>query len=394
MTRCPLCLYELSADRSAFVCAGDCEEIPDSQFSRHYGVDRRSRTLTIVDRPADTRSWTVPTGVPCRKCGAPTTECCRNCHYPFPARWRQSETLSIAFAGPRFTGKTISIACLVHALGQFAEAKGWPLTHATALSRRTYEKRYQEPLFETREVLPPTPRGNTANAPQLEPLILTLGSRAGRPLNLVLRDAAGEDLEEEADLEHLAFFGRADLVVFLFDPTQVQEVKDLVKDVMPVNNLPGKPLQVLEHLLRLARGGSPRLAVTVAKLDALWEVGKGSLAADEQGSRTAFLQLSRAMANPGSALRSDLLWTAEGAEIDDDLQRVHHEVRSLLTLLHATQLVHTVEQSAIGHAGRSAYFASSALGHPPNSQGTSPHGIAPYRVIDPILWLLRAERLL
>ena len=63
MTRCPLCLYELSADRSAFVCAGDCEEIPDSQFSRHYGVDRRSRTLTIVDRPADTRSWTVPTGV-------------------------------------------------------------------------------------------------------------------------------------------------------------------------------------------------------------------------------------------------------------------------------------------------------------------------------------------
>jgi hypothetical protein len=182
-------------------------------------------------------------------------------------------------------------------------------------------------------------------------------------------------------------------VVFLFDPTQVQEVKDLVRDAMPVNNLPGKPLQVLENLLRVIGDGTPRMAVTLAKLDALWEVGKGSLVPAGNGPRTDFLQVSRAMANLGSALRSDLLWPVGGNDLDDDLLRVHHEVRALLTLLHATQLINTVEQSSLGRSGRMAYFASSALGHPPTEKGASSLGIAPYRVIDSILWLLRTERL-
>jgi hypothetical protein len=394
VTRCPHCFHVVAPDRSAFVCVGDCEEVPDAQLSRYHGFQRNSRALTLLDRPAEAKGWVVPETVGCRKCSGPAVECCRECHYVFPPQWRRGEAMCVGFAGPRYAGKTNTIATLVHAMEQFATARGWMFSHATGISRDTYEKHYQDELFRNRGLFPPTARATVAGASQREPIIINLGVVGGRNRYVVLRDSAGEEWEEQADPIHLGFFSRANLVVFLFDPTQVQEVKDQVRDDMPVNELDGNPLQVLEHLQRLIGNGSPRLAITLAKLDALWMVGNGVFQAEGDGHAMTSRALALAMANTGSALRADLPLMAPSKEIDDSLALVNHEARSLLMLLRANALINAVERSPRGSSIQSAYFALSALGHPPTAQGVSPYGIAPYRVLDPILWMMRDARLI
>lgn len=94
------------------------------------------------------------------------------------------------------------------------------------------------------------------------------------------------------------------------------------------------------------------------------------------------------MSNTGSSLRRALK-PSEKALLGEDRMLVHHEVRSLLMLLHATELVQLVEHDADVAAYR--YFALSALGHPPDASGLSVHGISPYRVLDPLLWVLSEE---
>lgn len=401
MTRCPHCFHEVSPDRSAFVCTAGCESMPDTQFTRYHAYPRESRTLTIHDRRPEEKSWVVPAALACRKCGGRAVECCRECHYPFPPNWRSGEAICVAFAGTRNAGKTNAIATLVHALEQYAGSHGWVFAHATGDSRNTYEAWYQEPLFQKRGVIPTTARAGTPNAPQREPIVISLGTIGGRVRYVVLRDAAGEELQEHDDPTHLSFFSRADLVVLLFDPTQVQEVQDQVRDDTTVNDREGNPLQVFEHLQRMIGSGTPHLAVTLSKLDALWMVGEGAMGvrgaeADsrpgEGGKASSFDGLALAMANPGAAVRMDLPMDASSKDIDESLAQVNHEVRSLLLMLRAAPLVNAVERSAdVRHR---AYFALSALGHPPTAQGVSLYGIAPYRVLDPLLWFMRTKSLI
>lgn len=394
MTKCPHCFHQVPADKAAFVCVGACAETPDAQYTRFHGHPRDSKPLTIFDRrPDNDKHFVVPASVPCRQCSGKTIECCRTCHHPFPPDWRRGEALCIAFAGPRATGKSNTIATSVHALEGLAKLRNAAFSHATPESHKSYQHSYADPLFERRNLIAPTAAASVADAPQREPLILNFGVSKSGPRFVVLRDTAGEDLQNDTDPDHLKFLGRADLVVYLFDPTWVKEVQDVVRDETTVNTIAAAPLQVLEHVLRLIDDGSPRLAFTLAKVDALWNAGlshlQGESAADSAAAGVGF---AMAMANTGSALRRDIPLTASSREREADLAQVHQEVRSLLLLLHAGSVLNLLENSTVGSRLKKRYFAASALGFPPNSQGLSPHGIAPYRVLDPVLWLMQERR--
>ena len=91
------------------------------------------------------------------------------------------------------------------------------------------------------------------------------------------------------------------------------------------------------------------------------------------------------MSNLGSSLLHDVGPLRTPSLADQDL--LDAEVRSLLALAHAQNLVNTVtaaQQKGI----ECRYFAVSALGNAPDADGVHPHGIAPFRVLDPILWVL------
>jgi hypothetical protein len=70
--------------------------------------------------------------------------------------------------------------------------------------------------------------------------IFSIGSGQGVPRFVVIRDAAGEDLESgEMTAPHFDYFGNADAVFFMFDPLRVKGIRDQLNDLLPVQSYSG-----------------------------------------------------------------------------------------------------------------------------------------------------------
>ncbi len=373
MTVCPWCFTELLPNRVAFVCTGSCQPQQDPDKSRWAG--KRGQTtapITLVEGPPEDRRWVPPTEQPCRNCQGPTQECCLTCHFALPRGWRAGQAVTVAFSGARSTGKTVYIGVLVHFLALAMQARHRAFGYANEASRREFDY-YEKQLFETQGL--PAATGAAATQPNFMPMIISLGEHQRIPRYLVLRDVAGEELEDSAPKDHLGFFARADLVVFLYDPLRVQEIYAQVNERIASHGqiLGGEPTAVLSRVLELMQGRG-RLAVCMSKFDIMHELGS------VQGS--AYQPI---MSNLGSSLLRDVGPLRTPTLADQDL--LDAEVRSLLTLAHAENLINIVA-AAQQRGVECRYFAVSALGNPPNADGVHPHGIAPFRVLDPILWVL------
>ena len=373
-TRCPHCFDELHPDRHAFRCTGSCPETLDEPLSTARGTDELGRPVI---------STTDPGGAVCGDCDVPTTtEVCPRCHYELLPGWRATTTTCLAAAGARSSGKSIYLAVLVKQAERWCERHGQALVPADARTDQAYQRIYEEPLYETRRIIAPTPSAQVRQAPQREPLVFDMGSYGGRHHMLVLRDVAGEDLESTSTpIGPFQFFARADAVVFLFDPLRLDTVRGQLEGVIaPQQQVAGgDPLDVLRNLVRLMRSGAPfgerlktPLAVVLAKFDSLTEL------ADVEGG-----PLSAVMANPGAAFNRD-----ESLELGydhRDAALLQAEVESLMSRLQARPLLNLVDTSF----ELRQLFAVSALGALPfDADRVSPRGIAPFRVLDPLKWAL------
>jgi len=67
---------------------------------------------------------------------------------------------------------------------------------------------------------------------------------------------------------------------------------------------------------------------------------------------------------------------------------LHHEVRSLLQKLHAGPIVTAVERPSSGQFLPHRFFVASALGESPNGKSLNARGIAPFRCLDPMRWVM------
>lgn len=380
-TRCPHCFTDVPLDRAMFTCLANCPLSDDVWFSEWYGTPRQSRTFTFVEKPENVRNWSLPAQVACRTCGGPTGEVCVVCHFPFPPEWRRGTATCIALAGARYTGKSMFVGVAKPALESMVEKLGGAVTYATEATRSIYRSKFEE-VLQQRGLLDPTRVGHDQDAFQREPLIFGLGRIGGLPRYLVFRDVAGEDLENYSGQKHLRFFANASLVLFLFDPTKVDEVRDRLKDLLDFGEPGGDPTEVLTSVIQLVRGGNPKLAIALSKFDILQTLGT---AADGSGT-SAGADWARIMANPGAAFNRDALAATSFDQKDADL--VDAEVRSLLTKLYATGLVNAVKDAPVTDK---RFFVLSALGANPTQSGLHVHGIATFRVLDPIRWALASD---
>lgn len=73
---------------------------------------------------------------------------------------------------------------------------------------------------------------------------------------------------------------------------------------------------------------------------------------------------------------------------DADGALLSAEVRSMLMDLGAKELVNQLERPSSGSPIDHRFFALSALGASSENKQVNPRGIAPFRVLDPIKWLL------
>jgi len=375
MIKCPRCFHDLPDDEFAWTDSADTRVELNPVASRYAAGDVHTRTVSTARRPPDAdHTWSpVPGDV------THVVEVCPRCHYELPQHWRWGDATCIAMAGARYTGKTVYIAVLIKQLKKFLEAVDTEVTPADAVTERTYAANYERPLFEERGIAAATPAA--ASAAHQPPLIFNIGFWGERQHFLVIRDVAGEDLENaETSGPSWEFFGLAHAVLFLFDPLRVRDISDQLLDLVPPTNLiGGDPGDVLRKVMSLIGRGNPRIGLVLSKFDALQ-----ALSRVEQSS------WGRVMANPGAAFNRDPGLVA--AEYDeDDGTLLHCEVVSLLQRLHAGPMLRTLRNPVTGQYYENRFFAVSALGMPPVGEKLHRSGISPFRCLDPIRWVL-AER--
>jgi hypothetical protein len=384
-TKCPQCFTKLDPDTRLYQCAGPCEAHPDEARAAYTGRPLENSFPRQWKNREGQRNWQPPKTIPCYVCEKPMSEICPTCHFLLPAQWREGSAICIAMAGARATGKTLYLGVVVRQIEQMLLAMGSLLSFATPASEECYRKVYEDSLYVNRAIFDSTDRvGESANAYQLVPLMIRLGVVDGVPRYLVLRDVAGEDLEApRTDMTYLSYFGRADAVFFLFDPTAIPRVREMLRGVVPEQLMQsGNPQTVLTNLLSIIGESSPPIAMILSKFDTL------------QKLRNHHERVwSNIMSNHGAACQRDPGGFAPRYDSADGTL-LHLEARSLLELLGATAFINAMTNPPRGRPYTHRYFTISALGSAPDGPHLHPHGIAPFRCLDPVRWALSLNRLI
>jgi hypothetical protein len=288
--------------------------------------------------------------------------------------------MTLAVLGSKESGKSHFIAVLINSLRQ--EIGADLDASLVALNDETierYQRHFHDPIFSDRVVLDAT-KSLSRHAAGKAPMIFCLKLRSKGVLGekfavatLVFFDTAGEDLDNIDLMEVEAkYIGRSDGIIFLVDPLQIPGIRDRVSGV-PLPDMHTDPATVATKIARVIRTvrrldmSEPietPLAFTVSKLDVF---------------RTALPRSSRLFEAPAH----DTCFSVR------DFKNVDSEVRSHLCEWFADSGAMVRE---IDHNFKTAgFFAVSALGESPDSDGTLGVGVAPIRIGDPLLWLL-AER--
>lgn len=359
MITCPYCFARVAEDRIAFRCSGGCEPVADELLGRLRGGTPPSLPPVFQVRRPGRRA-------DCPTCGRDTgRRVCPECHSGLAAEYCANPGRIVALVGAKGSGKSTYIAVLLHELmnrvGAELDASLVPCDDRTI---ERYRRDFARPLFGEHRLLRATQSAvtDTLRDPLVYLLTRTVKGRfrsRRAALTLVLFDTAGEDLRSrEVTERHLRYLRAADAVVFLVDPSSLQK---------PSDDPDSDPVNVIARVTELLRTGDGPLKVPVAvalsKIDAL------------RRETSSALHRSR---------------TPSGAFDLDDHEGVHEQVRALLESWQAGGLDRYLRQNYADFA----FFALSSLGEVPGEAEVGPGGIRPYRVEDPLLWLLHRFKML
>ncbi|MDR0849105.1 MAG: hypothetical protein LBN10_08750 [Propionibacteriaceae bacterium] len=404
---CPRCFTRFSADalQYAFLCTNpDCQQMPDqTDPAGEKGVDKIASQYygaTVPERPFYTDDPKKRSaGFVCAKChtGSHLVEACPVCHCRFPLPdWRNYAVTTVAMAGAKTSGKSVYLAVMIHELMQYVktELKSDMVDAADADpglgnlgTKKRYENYYQKSLYEARQMMEGT---KEADSEQRESLVYDLGSINGKRRALVLRDVAGEALERaqtDPPLDRWAFFSRADGVLFLYDTEREEHIRVYLEqdfELLPLEELGMAPDEILNQVLKLIRSGEPSFGIVLSKFDYIHAVREVQT---ETGLR-------RAVANIGAAFNRDPGIDAYPRVVDgqyvsptgQEWLLLWCELYSLLAQVGADALYDRIETQY--PAIKPWLFAVSSLGEPVVDKKVSVRGITPFRVLDPILWIL------
>jgi hypothetical protein len=393
---CPYCYEEISRRPSWFRCTGllsasgqRCASAPDPALRDRTG-------FTGALPPA----FAAPRGGPaaeCPQCRGPTSVAvCPVCHSRLPVHFGQVGSHLIVPVGAKEAGKTVFMTVLVHELKhRTGEQLNAAIGGADDFTRHQFPAEYEGPLY--RESRLPAPTTTTAGAPNRPPFVFgfttersrprVLGAslaRAGRrggpdPRRALLSflDTAGEDLRTTQSMEdNVRCLGAADGILLLLDPLQLPAARDTAE---PGTRLPARghgddPLTVLQNFTDIlqagrrpeGRGKRPGdlidrpLAIVFTKMDALLPSLAETSPLRRPPPRSAYFD-------------------------EQDSHAVHTQIRLLLDRWHGGEIDRTARLNYRTYR----YFGVSALGETPTGDNrVSARGIRPYRVTDPMLWLL------
>lgn len=151
------------------------------------------------------------------------------CNYLLPRYIEIADNVNIVVAGPTFSGKTHYIAAMIYEILQGRIQRANQFFRVNCLTQDIeylYRRDVLDPLFQRKQVLPPTPPAleqDVNRYPLIYELVVwPLPEHPYRRINLLFYDAAGEDLADEKRLIRFSrYVFNASGIIFLVDPVSI-----------------------------------------------------------------------------------------------------------------------------------------------------------------------------
>jgi len=295
-----------------------------------------------------------------------------------PNCYLQSESLSIALAGAKSSGKSNYIAILINEIRKKMSGNFNCNINVSAdpYTKQEYDRKYFDPLFKHGRVVDATDKG------EVRPLIFPLDFDSGKMATLTFYDTAGENLDDNKTLETMGrYFKNAHGIILLFDPLQVSSVREKLKGKMDLPAQNTDAVVILDRLMGMIRGKGKLadskkkidipLAVVLTKIDVLEKFGL----LDESAK----------------ALKRESRHAVNGKFVEADFQAVDGQVRLFFEyLVDENDHEHEI-MSKIKSFKKVGFFGLSSLGDIPKNNRIEGN-IKPRRVLDPLLWFLAQNK--
>ena len=297
------------------------------------------------------------------------TRLCPNNH-ELPPGFDWNHTLVLGLVGAASSGKSHYIASLVRHLREDTSRRLQLSMQDDSRTQQRFESEFNRPLFGDRQELPLT-RG------QPPPLIYKVqfsgelwDEAEPRSVTLSLYDTAGEELRDPARVQALVKYLRvASGLIFLVDPLQIAAVRDAMPPDLRMPNLDplGDPNNVIKNVLDELQQGEPGrgterlpipVAVVLSKCDVLRDAGQ---------------------------FAPNRLWSTARQHRRGYDRELHHDVSGMIEAF-VRRYSPEAHQTVANRFQRCAYFGVSATGCASINQQYP--FIAPWRVDEPLLWLL------
>jgi GTPase SAR1 family protein len=279
------------------------------------------------------------------------------------------ETLIIGLIGANYSGKSHYVAALVKRLQeQVGTDLVASLSPVSDESQDRYNREFRAPLFDNSLELPVTVG---TPPPLIYDLTLSVrGENRNRGVTLTLYDTAGENLDRAETVRQMVDYLRpASGIIFLIDPLQVPSVREALPPQVPLPQLDGSadPHSVISRVLQVLKEGgvmndtlATPIAVALTKCDVLRDAG---------------------------LIAENRLWSTDKSHVGCFDNETHDDMTGMMGS-YIQRWSPAAYNTVVRHFSRHAFFGISATGCAPDKKTRRYKFISPWRVEDPLLWLL------
>jgi hypothetical protein len=376
---CPYCFEKFKTSEMLFRCLnpdpGRCRPEEDKPLAAYQRINVAPKMGRVF--PAGTRWGRAPSVAVC-DCGMKTSKLvCPHCHNELPSQFGTTDVNTIALIGAKEAGKSHYIAVLINELnnrvGMNFDAS------LNALDERTiqrYKQDFRRYIYDKRETIPVTQSARSSiNVRYPLAYRFSIKRKGLLPFNglhvssLVFFDTAGEDLDH-IDLmsTETKYLANSDGIIFLLDPLQIPAVRNLLSDSTQFPSENTDPQEIIGRAANLIRQMQQMSATEKIKTPVALAFSK--------------LDAIRPLFEPGSPIHQAS--RHEGLFDATDARRVNDNMRAYLSQWVGAGLDQFLQHNFENYS----YFGLSALGSMPDAQGRLPLGVTPFRVEDPLLWIL------
>lgn len=384
---CPYCFETFKRSEVMFRCTNEkgCNKEDDSVMHKFWGSTQMELPAIKPKFSLGSLIDKMPESAECQACGNKSyTMICPHCHNIIPKDMVEHKGYIISIIGARSSGKTIYIATLINQLKKYGKYldKEFGIIEKNVANRPEYntEKRYETDfynvVFKDNRLPKQTQISDIQNR---YPLIYKLTQKNKPPLYLVFYDTAGENFVDPKNIaSNVKFLDHSDAILFLMDTFSIPYVHDKLKLSMELPEIELKFDKILANLIthidesenkiRDAFYNKP-MALVFSKIDAI--IKNEELFRDTSISGLNIERNSSFLDGSGINL----------ADIDE-------VSNSIFTALDENWEQHNFTQNISNHFKNAKYFGISALGDMPDLSTQSIKNLRPYRVLDPLVWIL------